>query len=165
MRVVFVFVCVCECVCVCVCVRARAPRYNVISTCFRCFGKKKKRKEKKERKIKQTNKQKIQQPTRWLKETFNGALNTFRDAIRCCARTDECLTNSSHANEERVQLETKYNISNQIAYYCYPNKTLLLCWPFTQSRPFLCTVTYIVPFSSATRIPKLSPTGDATGAG
>lgn len=126
--------------CVCVCAR---PVITLSPLAFVPFSKKKKKKKNQRR----NKENKTKQKKRSLKETLNGALNTFRDANRCCARTDECLTNSLHANEERLQLETKYNRSNQIASHSYPNKTLLLCWPFTQSRPFLCTLTYCAVFN------------------
>lgn len=126
--------------CVCVCARP----VITFSTWFLSFKKKKPNQT--------TNNQKKTTSKKQLKKSLEGARKRLRDAIRCCARAAECLTNSLHANEQRVQLETKYNRSNQIAYHRHPNKTLLLRRPFTRSRPFLCTVTYC-----AKRIPKLRP--------
>lgn len=77
-----------------------------------------------------------------VKEELGGSFKTLRDAIRRRARSGECLTNSLHAKEQRVQLETKYNSSDQIASRRYPNKTLLLRWPFTRSPLFLRNFLY-----------------------
>lgn len=112
--------------CVCVC----APRYNLLHLVSFLLKKK----------TQQNSKQPKNNNQKPVKENLGGSFKTLRDAIRCCARTGECLTNSLHANEERVQLETKYNRSNQIAYRRYPNKTLLLRWPFARTRLFLCNL-------------------------
>lgn len=61
-------------------------------------------------------------------KAFNEAVfGCARDAIRCFARADECLIYVAFMQrrdgKERVQLETKYSRSNQIAYR-NPNKIL-----------------------------------------